>query len=94
MEVNGGWWSRGRGVLTGNEMDRQAVEDALKDALNRYAGLPLPITLDESIMETVDSLTQAEIVMSLEDRFSITVPDEEVDHWTLQEIIDYFEKNA
>ena len=73
---------------------RRRVEEALKDAINRYGGVPHPITLDDGLMDVVDSLTRAEIVMALEDKFGHTVPDEEIDGWSITEIVDYFEKYA
>lgn len=54
------------------------------------------ITLDASVMDDLgaDSLDVVEIIMAIEESFSIDIPDEEAESLTtVQSIVDYIEKS-
>ena len=52
-----------------------------------------PVKLNQTLLELeADSLDAVEIVMELEDMFTIEILDEEAEKWkTVQDIIDYME---
>ena len=61
-----------------SEKDTQAVYDILVEQIGIHRE---QISLDARIMEDLgaDSLTVMEIVMAVEDRFSLSIPDEELE---------------
>jgi acyl carrier protein len=54
------------------------------------------ITLNTSLADDLDadSLDAVEIMMAIEDEYSIEIPDEEVEHFkTINDIVNYIEEN-
>jgi acyl carrier protein len=59
----------------------EEIRSALAEIVNEIAGIPAEdVQLDKSFTEDldVDSLSMVEVVVAAEERFGITIPDDEV----------------
>ena len=57
----------------------------------------LDVTLDTNLVEDLeaDSLDLVEVIMAIEDEFSIEIPDESMDSFkTVADVVDYIENNT
>lgn len=70
-------------------ISKEVVEQKLKEAINRYAGIVDP-DLASDLLKSIDSLTKVEVILQLEDDFHVNVPEDEVDGWSVKEVIDFF----
>ena len=55
------------------------------------------VTLDTNLVEDLeaDSLDLVEVIMAIEDEFSIEIPDESMDSFkTVSDVVDYIESNT
>jgi len=71
--------------------------DEVKGVISEYAGVKLSeVTNNASLCDdlAMDELDHVEVVMALEEKFSIEVSDEEAEKLkTVQDVIDYIDKN-
>jgi len=76
-------------------MDRQEIEQKVKEIVAYQFGIKVDeLFLDTSFVKDLntDSLDLIEMVMGVEDRFDITVPDEEAEKlMTIGAVVDYLE---
>lgn len=73
------------------------VEERVKKIVAEQLGVKEDITTDASFVDDLgaDSLDTVELVMALEEEFECEIPDDEAEKiTTVQQAIDYVEKNA
>jgi len=73
------------------------VEDRVKKIVAEQLGVKEDIANDASFVDDLgaDSLDTVELVMALEEEFECEIPDDEAEKiTTVQQAIDYVEKNA
>ncbi len=78
-------------------MSRIEIESKVKEIIALQFGMTLDeITIDTNFLTDLnaDSLDAVEVVMSVEDRFDISIPDEDANNLTtIRSVVDYVEKN-
>lgn len=78
-------------------MSRIEIESKTKEIIALHFGMELDeITIDTNFVTDLnaDSLDAVEVIMSVEDRFDISIPDEDANNLTtIKSVVDYVEKN-
>jgi acyl carrier protein len=79
-------------------MIRDEIEKKVLEIVSDMTGVSAEtITLETNPAEDLgaDSLDAVEIVMTVEDEFDVSVPDEDAEKWkTVKDIVDWVEKNT
>ncbi|KRC49083.1 MULTISPECIES: acyl carrier protein [unclassified Nocardioides] len=79
-------------------MSTEEIRAALADIVNEVAGIPAEnVQLDKSFSEDldVDSLSMVEVVVEAEEKFGVTIPDDEVKNLkTVGDAVAYIERNS
>ena len=73
------------------------IEERVKKIVAEQLGVKEDIAIDASFVDDLgaDSLDTVELVMALEEEFECEIPDDEAEKiTTVQQAIDYVEKNA
>ena len=73
------------------------IEERVKKIVGEQLGVKEDIAIDASFVDDLgaDSLDTVELVMALEEEFECEIPDDEAEKiTTVQEAINYVEKNA
>ena len=74
------------------------VFEKLREIISTQLDIPEDeITLDTNLTEDLeaDSLDLVEVIMDIEDKFGIEIPDENMDSFkTVADVVDYIENNA
>jgi acyl carrier protein len=73
------------------------IEERVKKIVGEQLGVKEDIAIDASFVDDLgaDSLDTVELVMALEEEFECEIPDDEAEKiTTVQQAIDYVEKNA
>ena len=74
----------------------EEIRSGLADIVNEVAGIPADdVQLDKSFTEDldVDSLSMVEVVVAAEEKFGVTIPDDEVKNLkTVGDAVGYIEK--
>ena len=73
------------------------IEERVKKIVGEQLGVKEDIAIDSSFVDDLgaDSLDTVELVMALEEEFECEIPDDEAEKiTTVQQAIDYVEKNA
>ncbi len=77
-------------------MSTEEIRTALADIVNEVAGVDADdVQLDKSFVDDldVDSLSMVEVVVEAEERFGVTIPDDEVKNLkTVGDAVSYIEK--
>lgn len=77
-------------------MSTEEVRAALADIVNEVAGVdPDDVQLDKSFVDDldVDSLSMVEVVVAAEEKFGVTIPDDEVKNLrTVGDAVSYIER--
>jgi acyl carrier protein len=80
------------------KMSTEEIRAALADIVNEVAGIPAEnVQLDKSFSEDldVDSLSMVEVVVEAEEKFGVTIPDDEVKNLkTVGDAVAYIERNS
>ena len=75
----------------------EEIRSSLAEIVNEIAGIPVEdVQLDKSFTDDldVDSLSMVEVVVAAEEKFSVKIPDDEVQNLrTVGDAISYIEKN-
>ena len=78
-------------------MSTEEIRAALADIVNEVAGIPAEnVQLDKSFSDDldVDSLSMVEVVVEAEEKFGVTIPDDEVKNLkTVGDAVAYIENN-
>lgn len=78
-------------------MSTEEIRAALADIVNEVAGIPAEdVQLDKSFSDDldVDSLSMVEVVVEAEEKFGVTIPDDEVKNLkTVGDAVAYIERN-
>ncbi|TWG91247.1 acyl carrier protein [Nocardioides sp. J9] len=78
-------------------MSTEEIRAALAEIVNEVAGIPAEnVQLDKSFSDDldVDSLSMVEVVVEAEEKFGVTIPDDEVKNLkTVGDAVAYIEKN-
>jgi acyl carrier protein len=78
-------------------MSTEEIRAALADIVNEVAGIPTEnVQLDKSFSDDldVDSLSMVEVVVEAEEKFGVTIPDDEVKNLkTVGDAVAYIERN-
>ncbi|QYJ05494.1 acyl carrier protein [Nocardioides panacisoli] len=78
-------------------MSTEEIRTALADIVNEVAGVDAEdVQLDKSFVDDldVDSLSMVEVVVEAEEKFGVTIPDEEVKNLkTVGDAVSYIERN-
>ncbi|HVK27621.1 acyl carrier protein [Nocardioides aromaticivorans] len=78
-------------------MSTEEIRAALADIVNEVAGIPADdVQLDKSFSDDldVDSLSMVEVVVEAEEKFGVTIPDDEVKNLkTVGDAVAYIERN-
>lgn len=73
------------------------IESKVKEIIALQFGMSLDeITIDTNFLTDLnaDSLDAVEVIMSVEDRFDISIPDEDANNLTtIRSVVEYVEKN-
>ncbi|GAA4822374.1 acyl carrier protein [Nocardioides caeni] len=79
-------------------MSTEEIRAALAEIVNEVAGIPAEnVQLDKSFADDldVDSLSMVEVVVEAEEKFGVTIPDDEVKNLkTVGDAVAYIERNA
>jgi acyl carrier protein len=77
-------------------MSTEEIRAALADIVNEVAGIPADdVQLDKSFSDDldVDSLSMVEVVVEAEEKFGVTIPDDEVKNLkTVGDAVAYIER--
>jgi len=76
-------------------MSTEEIRAALAEIVNEVAGIPADsVQLDKSFSDDldVDSLSMVEVVVEAEEKFGVTIPDDEVKK-TVGDAVAYIERN-
>ena len=77
-------------------MSTEEIRAALADIVNEVAGIPADsVQLEKSFSDDldVDSLSMVEVVVEAEEKFGVTIPDEEVKNLkTVGDAVSYIER--
>jgi acyl carrier protein len=72
---------------------QEQIIDGLAEIINEIAGIPIEdVQLDKSFTDDldIDTLSMVEVVVAAEERFDVTIPDEDVKHLkTVGDAVDY-----
>jgi acyl carrier protein len=72
---------------------QEQILDGLAEIINEIAGIPIEdVQLDKSFTDDldIDTLSMVEVVVAAEERFDVTIPDEDVKHLkTVGDAVDY-----
>ena len=78
-------------------MTQQDILNGLATIVNEIAGVPVgDVTLQKSFIDDldVDSLSMVEVVVAAEEKFGVTIPDDEVKNLkTVGDAVGYIEKH-
>ncbi|WP_435771741.1 acyl carrier protein [Nocardioides sp. SYSU DS0651] len=78
-------------------MSTEEIRSTLADIVNEVAGIPADsVQLDKSFSDDldVDSLSMVEVVVEAEEKFGVTIPDDEVKNLkTVGDAVSYIERN-
>ncbi|MCX6400219.1 MAG: acyl carrier protein [Propionibacteriales bacterium] len=78
-------------------MSTEEIRSALADIVNEVAGIPADdVQLDKSFSDDldVDSLSMVEVVVEAEEKFGVTIPDDEVKNLkTVGDAVAFIERN-
>jgi len=78
-------------------MSTEEIRAALAEIVNEVAGIPAEnVQLDKSFSDDldVDSLSMVEVVVEAEEKFGVTIPDDEVKNLkTVGDAVAYIERN-
>ncbi|KRB73342.1 acyl carrier protein [Nocardioides sp. Root190] len=78
-------------------MSTEEIRAALAEIVNEVAGIPADnVQLDKSFSDDldVDSLSMVEVVVEAEEKFGVTIPDDEVKNLkTVGDAVSYIERN-
>ncbi|AIY18299.1 acyl carrier protein [Pimelobacter simplex] len=78
-------------------MSTEEIRAALAEIVNEVAGIPAEnVQLDKSFSDDldVDSLSMVEVVVEAEEKFGVTIPDDEVKNLkTVGDAVSYIERN-
>ncbi|MDN5745336.1 MAG: acyl carrier protein [Nocardioidaceae bacterium] len=79
-------------------MSTEEIRAALAEIVNEVAGIAAEdVQLDKSFSDDldVDSLSMVEVVVEAEEKFGVTIPDEEVKNLkTVGDAVSYIERNS
>ncbi len=79
-------------------MSTEEIRAALAEIVNEVAGIPADnVQLDKSFSDDldVDSLSMVEVVVEAEEKFGVTIPDDEVKNLkTVGDAVSYIERNS
>ena len=87
-----------RGDQRGDVLDREKAVEEIRAILVEQLGVdPAEVTVDSSFQEDLnaDSLDLVELIMEMEDRFKVKIPDEEAEKIsTVGQAVDYVLANS
>ncbi len=79
-------------------MTNESIHAQLASIIEEVAGVPAAdITADKSLKDDldVDSLSMVEVVVSIEDKYGVSLSDDALEHLhTVGDVVDYIEKAA
>jgi len=79
-------------------MSTEEIRAALAEIVNEVAGIPADdVQLEKSFSDDldVDSLSMVEVVVEAEEKFGVTIPDDEVKNLkTVGDAVSYIERNS